>query len=77
MENTSIYNDQNDNVVVPGSSDTMKDISWVWGNISENGCGVIAVYNVMAVTNRNYSFISSARYHAISRSGIVFWFAWG
>ena len=50
-------NDQNDNVVVPGSSDTMKDISWVWGNISENGCGVIAVYNVMAVTNRNYSFI--------------------
>lgn len=42
---------------VPGSSDTMKDISWVWGNISENGCGVIAVYNVMAVTNRNYSFI--------------------
>ena len=28
-------NDQNDNVVVPGSSDTMKDISWVWGNISE------------------------------------------
>ena len=51
-------NEQNYDTPVPGTDLTMGEIKWVWGNIADNGCGVIAIFNVLLTTNANISFLS-------------------
>ena len=51
-------NERNNNTPVPGTDSPMGSISWVWGNIADNGCGVIAIFNVLLNTNPNLSFIN-------------------
>ena len=53
--------DQYDDMVVEylGANTKMKDISWgLLGNIADNGCGVIAVYNVLLNMDIDTTFTS-------------------
>ncbi len=50
-------NEQNDQASVPGTDKTMGDISFALGNIANNGCGVIAFYNVLVYSSPGLSFM--------------------
>ncbi|WP_177577085.1 RHS repeat domain-containing protein [Hydrogeniiclostridium mannosilyticum] len=48
--------EQNNDTEVSGTKKTMGNISWGRGNIAANGCGIIAVFNLV-VTNTSYNFM--------------------
>ena len=48
--------EQNKDTEVSGTKKTMGNISWGRGNIAANGCGIIAVFNLV-VTNTSYNFM--------------------
>ena len=54
-----LLDDQNDETLVrfKGKPTSMKDISWgLMGNIADNGCGVIAAYNVLLTFSSKIEF---------------------
>ena len=60
-QSPTYISNQYDDMVVEylGANTKMKDISWgLLGNIADNGCGVIATYNVLVAMGMDVSFTS-------------------